>query len=113
MSRAHLITRVVGAATAPLVRRAGPAVADAAKHFLQFLGFLSLGAAGLVVAAILYANGIPWGALKTVATLIGLAPIAGAFLVALEQVRLTYRKVDPHVYDVVEPFEQRRPPING
>lgn len=113
MTRAHLTTRIITSATAPAVRRAGPAVADAVKHFLQFFGFLLLGCVVILTGAIFHANQIPWHVIKSAALILGLTPLAFAFLVVLEQIRLTYHKQDPSVYDAVEPFEQRRPPTNG
>lgn len=113
MSRAHITSRIIGSATAPLVRNAGPAVAEAFKHFLQFIGFLLLGSAVLIAAAIAGANGLPWPVTKTVALIIGLVPVGFGLLVVIEQIRLTYEKRDPSIYDAVEPFEQRRPLIDG
>ena len=105
----HLTTRILHAATQPLVRGAGPAVAKGVVHFMQFVGFLTVGSIIILTATIAGANGLPWGITKTVAILLALTPVGFGLLVVLEQVRLTYEKQDPSVYTDVEPFEQRRP----
>lgn len=109
MSRLHITTRIIHAATVPLVRNVGPRVADGVKHFMQFLGFGALGVAIILTATIAGANGLPWQLIKTIATTIALTAIGFGVLVVGEQIRLTYTKQDPSVYTAVEPFEQRRP----
>ena len=49
------------------------------------------------------------GLIKGVAALLALVPIGFGLLIVLEQIRLTYTKQDPSVYEAVDPFEQRRP----
>ena len=105
----HISTRIIHAATGPLVRSAGPAVAEAVKHFMQFLGFLALGCVVILIAAIAGANGIPWYVIKSAVMILGLIPLGLGGAVFAEQIRLTYEKQDPSVYSAVEPFEQRRP----
>jgi hypothetical protein len=112
MSRLHLTTRIVHAASAPMVRKAGPKVAKTVQQALHFLGFLTLGCLIILIAVILHANGIPWPLIKTVAVAIPLAAAVFGVLIVLEQIRLNHVKQDPSVYEPVEPFEQRRP-IDG
>ena len=105
----HLSTRIFHAATMPLVRSAGPAVGKAAKHLTQFIGFTTIGIAIILAAWITNANGLPWPLIKTLAITLAAIPIGFGLLIVLEQIRLTYTKQDPSVYEAVEPFEQRRP----
>jgi hypothetical protein len=110
---AHLWTRTVTAATAPLVRNLGPALADGVKHLLQFFAFGFLGVVVIIFSGILSANGIPAATMKTVASIVGLSVVVIGLLVVVEQVRLTYRRQIVSVYSKVEPFEQRRPIDDG
>lgn len=105
----HLSTRIVHAATQPVVRTVGPALAEAFKHFLQFVGFLVLGCVVIVVAAIFRANEIPWQVIKSAVAVLGVFVLAPGFLVVIEQVRLTYEKQSQSVYEPVGPMPQRRP----
>lgn len=109
MSRMHLTSRIVHAATGPTVRKAGPKLAKAIEHLFQFIGFGALGVVVIIAAAIAHANGIPWPLIKTVVVAVTVAVVIFGLLIAAEQIRLTYQKQDPSVYEAVEPFEQRRP----
>ena|SRR5215207_2154086 len=105
----HISTRIIHAATGPLVRSAGPAVAEAVKHFMQFMGFLAFGCVVILVSTIFGANGIPWYVIKSAVMILGLIPLSLGAAVFIEQIRLTYDRQDSSVYSEVEPFEQRKP----
>jgi len=104
-----LSNRIWTAATVPVVREVGPALANVFKTFAQFLGWLVIGCVILLAAYFTGQQGIPEYVIKSAAEVLGLIPMGFAMLVVAEQVRLTYAKPKELVYPDVEAFPDREP----
>jgi hypothetical protein len=104
----HLSTRIWNAAVTPAVREAAPVLAHVMKTFGQFIVFMLIGSAILIIAYFLSGE-VPWHVLKSAVLILGLVPMCFGFLVVGDMIRLTYAKPVEVVYPTVEAFEDREP----
>jgi hypothetical protein len=104
----HLRTRIWSAATTPVVRELGPVVTNIGKTFAQFIVFMMIGCAVLIVAYFVSGE-VPVHVLKSSVLVLGLVPMLFGFVVVGDMVYMTYRKPEEVVYPTVEAFEDREP----